>query len=53
MQEKVYQAHIANIDELKHPLVQVQLDQRHIAAAIYGEVMAKIKVTCFFLGHSV
>jgi len=36
MQEKVYQTHIANIDELKHRLVQVWpgIDQRHIAAAI-------------------
>jgi len=36
MQEKVYQTHIANIDELKHQLVQVwvELDHRHIAAAI-------------------
>jgi len=35
MQEKVYQTHIANIDELKHGLVQVwpELDHRHIAAA--------------------
>jgi len=31
MQEKVYQTHIANIDELKHRLVQVwaELDHRH------------------------
>jgi len=36
MQEKVYQTHIANIDELKHRPVQVwaDLDHRHIAAAI-------------------
>ena len=36
MQEKVYQTHIANIDELKHRLVQVwaELDHRHIALAI-------------------
>jgi len=36
MQEKVYQTHIANIDELKHRLVQVwaELDHRHIGAAI-------------------
>jgi len=36
MQEKVYQTHIANIDELKHRLVQVlaELDHRHNAAAI-------------------
>jgi len=36
MQEKVYQTHIANIDELKHRLVQVwaELDHRHIHAAI-------------------
>jgi len=36
MQEKVYQTHIANIDELKHRLVQVwtELDHRHIATAI-------------------
>ena len=36
MQEKMYQTHIANIDELKHRLVQVwaELDHRHIAAAI-------------------
>ena len=36
MQENVYQTHIANIDELKHRLVQVwaELDHRHIAAAI-------------------
>jgi len=39
MQEKVYQTHIANIDELKHGLVQVwaELDHTHtdiIAAAI-------------------
>jgi len=36
MQEKVYQTHRANIDELKHRLVQVrmELDHRHIAAAI-------------------
>ena len=36
MQEKVYQTHIANIDELKHRLVQVwaELDHRLIAAAI-------------------
>jgi len=36
MREKVYQTHIANIDELKHPLVQVwaELDNRHIATAI-------------------
>jgi len=36
MQGKVYQTHIANIDELKHRLVQVwaELDHRHIAAAI-------------------
>jgi len=34
MQEKVYQTHIANIDELKHRLVRVwaELDQRHIAS---------------------
>jgi len=36
MQEKVYQTHIANIDELKYRLVQVwaELDRRYIAAAI-------------------
>ena len=36
MQEKVYQTHIANINELKHRLVQVwaEQDDRHIAAAI-------------------
>ena len=36
MQKNVYQTHIANIDELKHRLVQVwaELDHRHIAAAI-------------------
>jgi len=36
MQDKVYQSHIANTDELKHRLVQVwaELDHRHIAAAI-------------------
>jgi len=37
MQEKVYQTHIVNIDELKHRLVQMWagLDHRHnIAAAI-------------------
>ena len=36
MQEKVYQTHIVNIDELKHRLVQVwaELDHRHIAAGI-------------------
>jgi len=36
MQENVYQTHIANIDELKHLLVQVwvELDHRHIDAAI-------------------
>jgi len=36
MQEKVHQTHVANIDELKHRLVQVwaKLDHRHIAAAI-------------------
>jgi len=36
MQEKVNQTHIANVDELKHRLVQVwaELDHRHIAAAI-------------------
>jgi len=36
MQDKVYQTHVANIDELKHRLVQVwtELDHRHIAAAI-------------------
>jgi len=33
MQEKVYQTHIANIDELKHRL-WAELDHRHIAAAI-------------------
>jgi len=36
MQDKVYQTRIANIDELKHRLVQMwaELDHRHIAAAI-------------------
>jgi len=36
MQENVYQTYIANIDELKHRLVQVWpgMDHRHIAAAI-------------------
>jgi len=36
MQEKVYQTHIANIDELKHQLVQMwaDMDHSHIAAAI-------------------
>jgi len=36
MREKVYQTHIANIDELKHRLIQAwaELDHRHIAAAI-------------------
>ena len=36
MQEKVYQAHIVNIDKLKHRLVQAwaEQDHRHIAAAI-------------------
>jgi len=36
MQEKVYQTHIANIDELKHRLDQVwaELYHRHIALAI-------------------
>jgi len=36
MQEKVFQTHIANIDELRHRLVQVwaELDHRHITAAI-------------------
>jgi len=31
MQEKVYQTHIANIDELKHRLIQMwaELDNRH------------------------
>jgi len=35
MQEKAYQTHIANIDDLKHRLVQVwaELDHRHITAA--------------------
>jgi len=35
MQEKVYQTHIANIDELKHWLVQVwaELDYKYIDAA--------------------
>jgi len=36
VQEKVYQTHLANIDELKHRLVQVwaELYDRHITAAI-------------------
>jgi len=36
MQKNVYQTHIANINELKHRLVQVwaELDHRHIDAAI-------------------
>jgi len=36
MQENVYQTHIANIDELKHRLVQVwaELDHIHIDAVI-------------------
>ena len=36
MQEKVYQTSIANIEELKHRLVQVwaEQDHRHIALAI-------------------
>jgi len=36
MQEKVYQTHIANVDKLKHRLVQVwaEQDHKHIAAAI-------------------
>jgi len=36
MQEKVYQTHIANIDELKHRLVQVwtELDHRHRPIAL-------------------
>jgi len=44
MQEKVYQTHIANIDELKHRLVQVwaELDHRHIAAAI-GQRRCRLK----------
>ena len=45
MQEKVYQTHIANIDELKHRLVQVwaELDHRHIAAALSdsGDAVSK------------
>jgi len=36
MQEKVYRTHIANIDELKHRLIQVwtELDHRQVAEAI-------------------
>jgi len=36
MQEKAYQTHVANIDMLKHWLVQVwaELDHRRITAAI-------------------
>jgi len=36
IQEKVYQTHIANIDKLKHRLVQVwaELDHRHNPVAI-------------------
>jgi len=47
MQEKVYQTHIANIDELKHLLVQVlaELDHRHIAAAIGQQRAVSMRVT--------
>jgi len=36
MHEKVYQTHIANVDELKHRLDQVWpgMDHKHVAAAI-------------------
>ena len=45
MQDKVYQTHIANIDELKHRLVQMwaELDHRHIAAAI-GQPVHRLNV---------
>jgi len=47
MQEKVFQTHIANINELKHRLVQVWpgIDQRHIAAAI-GQRRRRLNATC-------
>jgi len=47
MQEKVYQTHIANIDELKHRLVQVwsELDHRHIPAAIGSDNAVSKRVT--------
>jgi len=42
MQEKVYQTHIANIDELKHRLVQVwaELDHRHIDVSDSGDAVS-------------
>jgi len=50
MQEKVYQTHIANIDELKHRLVQVwaELDHRHIASTI-GQWRRRLKSQCMWL----
>jgi len=48
VQEKVYQTHIANIDELKHWLVQVwaELDHGHIAAStvVSGDAIS-VRVT--------
>jgi len=47
MQEKVYQTHIANIDELKHRLVQVwaELDHRHIAQLSDSDDAVSMRVT--------
>ena len=46
MQEKVYQTHIANIDELKHRLVQAwaELDHRHDIAAAIGQWRRRLNV---------
>jgi len=44
MQKKVYQTHLANVDELKHRLVHVwaEPDHRHIDAAI-GQRRRRLK----------
>jgi len=53
MQKNVYQTHIANIDELKHRLVQVwaELDHRHIDAAI-GQWRRRLKLCVWLVCES-
>jgi len=50
MQEKVYQTHIVNIDELKHRLVQMwaELDHRHRCSLHDTAAYRKIRISVVY-----